>query len=484
MPLFLNNGDMIMKKTFKRLIVLFFVIVLNINAYAVIAGHDASAFITKAEFDAFVENFNKEMDDYEYNITSKIDGSIANYILGLGRDIVEANMIINNAQKSQVYRFTIWKDPGCTTTGRHITASGTISSQVNMNQMMEGFSLSVTSNTSSTTNNKCRYFQNDFMGYKCYKGITYPYINTTWTISGVLVTTTTGTGTIIIGTSVSNCRFSRTAPNTNVSTTTQQQYWSSSFTDSSWGTKYGYLTHNQSWKKAAADENETYYLSSSPLGTSEVGFVREEYKGTDSGLVRNSTSYSLNTSASSNIQVNKGQSTLQWIETMPNWIVATENIAWTSLYNYMSVAQGYPVKLYEGLAYFEATATGTATIKLGVTGGSTDITYADLAISSNKFDNAYISSGSSTDKMTTISPAYTSDKSTPQELKNVTMARVKCGDEINIQMEVKKGKIYYIKLTPRTSYNSTAAPAAGKYAYVNKNLPVITIEVNNESKKD
>ena len=119
-----------MKKKLKRLIALFMLIAFNLNTYAAVGSNDSSGFVTKAEFDAFVENFNEEMNDFENGLNSRIDSSIANYIVGLGRDVIKANMIINNAQKSQVYKFMIWSDPGCATTGRQISASGTISSQV------------------------------------------------------------------------------------------------------------------------------------------------------------------------------------------------------------------------------------------------------------------------------------------------------------------------------------------------------------------
>ena len=472
-----------MKKIMKRLIVVFVLIAFNVNSYAAVSGNDSGGFMTKAEFDAFVENFNVEMNDFTNSIYSKIDSSIANYITGLGRDVIKADMIINNAQKSQVYKFLIWEDPGCATSGRLVTATGTISSQVDGQQRMEGYQFNASNNTGSEANNKARYFQNDFMGYQCYKGISYKYIHTSWVIQGVLVVTTSSSVTVKIGTSVSNCKFTRTAPNTNVATTTQQQYWSSKFSDSGWGTKYGYLTHNQAWKTIKANETKLYDLSSSPLSTTAAAFVREEYLNVDDGLLRNTTGYSLNTTGNSYIQVSGAGCKVNWIETLPFWQVKTENVAWSNLYNYSTVALGYPTKLYEGLAFFTAPDTGTATINIKVSGGSTDITFADLAISSTKFDNAYLSNNSTEDKMSTIEPAYNSSKSEAQQLKNVTMARVKCGDDVKITMEVKKGKTYYVKLTPRTSYNATSAPAAGKYAYVNKDLPDIYIEVNNEIKK-
>ena len=49
-------------------------------AYSAVGANDGSAFITKAEFDAVVNTFNEQMDNYANNIVSKVDGAIANYL--------------------------------------------------------------------------------------------------------------------------------------------------------------------------------------------------------------------------------------------------------------------------------------------------------------------------------------------------------------------------------------------------------------------
>ena len=72
-----------MKKIFKRLISVFIIVLLNINTFAAVSGNDGSAFITKAEFDALVNTFNEQMDNYEASLISKVDGAIANYLAGL-----------------------------------------------------------------------------------------------------------------------------------------------------------------------------------------------------------------------------------------------------------------------------------------------------------------------------------------------------------------------------------------------------------------
>ena len=69
-----------MNKTFKRIIAVLMILMLNITSYAAVGGNDGSAFVTKAEFDAIVNTFNEQMDNYESSMITKIDGSIANYI--------------------------------------------------------------------------------------------------------------------------------------------------------------------------------------------------------------------------------------------------------------------------------------------------------------------------------------------------------------------------------------------------------------------
>ena len=67
-------------KITKRILSLFLVAILNTTSYAAVGGNDGSAFVTKAEFDALVNTFNEQMDNYSDNIITKIDGAIANYI--------------------------------------------------------------------------------------------------------------------------------------------------------------------------------------------------------------------------------------------------------------------------------------------------------------------------------------------------------------------------------------------------------------------
>ena len=74
------------RKFMKRIVALFMIALININTYAAVSGNDGSAYITKAEFDAAVNAFNEQMDNYEASIVSKVDGAIANYLAGLSSE--------------------------------------------------------------------------------------------------------------------------------------------------------------------------------------------------------------------------------------------------------------------------------------------------------------------------------------------------------------------------------------------------------------
>ena len=74
-------------KFFKKTFAFILVLVINFNTYAAVGGNDGSAFVTKAEFDAIVNTFNEQMDNYESSLVSKIDGAIANYLTSLSDEV-------------------------------------------------------------------------------------------------------------------------------------------------------------------------------------------------------------------------------------------------------------------------------------------------------------------------------------------------------------------------------------------------------------
>lgn len=72
-------------KTLKAFLIILTIMFANMSTYAAIGANDGSAFVTKAEFDALVNTFNEQMDNYENGVVSKIDGAIANYLASLSQ---------------------------------------------------------------------------------------------------------------------------------------------------------------------------------------------------------------------------------------------------------------------------------------------------------------------------------------------------------------------------------------------------------------
>ena len=463
----------------KRLVAIMLVLFMNINSYAAIGANDGSAFVTKAEFDALVNTFNEQMDSYENTLGTKIDGAISNYLNSLSNEVtINLTPLINRLQESDTYKFKVWYDAGSATSGRALSWRGSVGGQYNLRQDGCAWTFSGSNNTQSETNNHVRLFKNDYKGYPVYIGQAYPYLSTIWALSGTTVITTYGA--ITFGTSSSGVRsHTRTAPDSNITTIGAVNYIRSDFSDSAWGTKYMRLAHEISWNQIKANVTDYYSLAADALSTSNTAFFRDEYRYTNDGVT--TTTYNLSTNGSNILQwsntTQQPTGAGQWRETsLPVWIVKTENRTWNSLYNYLLVSSGYGMKLYEGLPFFQTSIDGIATIKLNFGYGNDDTQYADFAISSEKFTNAVINSSNVNDKMLTVYPAYDpSVGGNVQTLTDVSVARVRCGDNVTVTMEVKKDTMYYIKLMPRASSTTSGAPSAGRYVYVKKDLDDIKI---------
>ena len=102
-------------KIFKRALALFIIVIINFNSFsAVVSSNDGSAFITKAEFDALVNDFNSRIEDYEKSIDAKIDGAIAEYLAGLATAssyIMEDLIHVAKANNVDNLKFIGWKSP-------------------------------------------------------------------------------------------------------------------------------------------------------------------------------------------------------------------------------------------------------------------------------------------------------------------------------------------------------------------------------------
>ena len=68
------------KKMFKRAIIFFTVFVMIFNSFAAISVSDGSAFVTKAEFSADLNNLSNRMSALENSIDAKIDSLVSSYL--------------------------------------------------------------------------------------------------------------------------------------------------------------------------------------------------------------------------------------------------------------------------------------------------------------------------------------------------------------------------------------------------------------------
>lgn len=70
-------------KYIKRITALLVIAALNVHTFASTSSNDGSAFITKADFDELVVDFNNKMSEYQSALNAKIDNAVANYIAGM-----------------------------------------------------------------------------------------------------------------------------------------------------------------------------------------------------------------------------------------------------------------------------------------------------------------------------------------------------------------------------------------------------------------
>ena len=111
----INKNRHRLSRVFKRALALFIIVIINFNSFsAVVSSNDGSAFITKAEFDALVNDFNSRIEDYEKSIDAKIDGAIAEYLAGLATAssyIMEDLIHVAKTNNVNNLKFIQWKTP-------------------------------------------------------------------------------------------------------------------------------------------------------------------------------------------------------------------------------------------------------------------------------------------------------------------------------------------------------------------------------------
>ena len=174
-----------LSKIFKRAMALFIIVIINFNSYAaVVSSNDGSAFITKAEFDALVNDFNSRIEDYEKSIDAKIDGAIAEYLAGLATAssyIMEDLIKIAKENNSNNLKFFRWKAPRAVMHTNDVSAAFYISDSCGCSTTEAGRRGYVIMNNSAAYNGSISYvrytnFEGNTTGYtSSYYYATFPF---------------------------------------------------------------------------------------------------------------------------------------------------------------------------------------------------------------------------------------------------------------------------------------------------------------------
>ena len=96
----------ILEIIFKKLTICLIFLLFTMNVYsAVVSDSDGNSFVTKQEFETYKEKFNKQIDQYNRSIDSKIDGAISSYLDGISYTRVE---VLNNCTSLLKYPLNIY----------------------------------------------------------------------------------------------------------------------------------------------------------------------------------------------------------------------------------------------------------------------------------------------------------------------------------------------------------------------------------------
>ena len=137
----------------KRLVAIMLVLFMNINSFATTTSNDGSAFITKAEFDSLINNFNEQMDIYQSGFNAKIDTSIAQYLAGLATQ-TSTTLPVLNPLWSEVSAFNGKIAPTFTIPDLNIYYGGGAKGYVSWSGGYKRYSLSISARYTYSNGNK------------------------------------------------------------------------------------------------------------------------------------------------------------------------------------------------------------------------------------------------------------------------------------------------------------------------------------------
>lgn len=93
----------------RRLVAVILIVLMGIETSAAVVGsYDGGAFVTKEEFENLKTNFNSQIDKYNASLDNKIGGAINNYLLALIKPTIElTNLTLKHPTRTFVNDFTL-----------------------------------------------------------------------------------------------------------------------------------------------------------------------------------------------------------------------------------------------------------------------------------------------------------------------------------------------------------------------------------------
>ena len=448
-------------KMYKKALCLIFAFLLSIDTLAaVVSDNDGSAFITKAEFEAMKENFSEQINKYNNSIDSKIDGAIATYLAGLAqKTVIEKNLANSHSTRTFVNTFGLDNTnrlgdyvegfcsvvlSGCNNDSTWTTAN------VNSTRMtLIEFNTNggIPSLQTRGTNKDCFLLIRDSSWKSSYKVALLQVRSTPYAAWG-------------------GCHFHHGQPPLNSNGPIPSAF-SIAFDGTSWGSEDKPITINFAGVAYECDAQAYAINRDEQLDEADLSFLAGSNISASVLYSLHVDDYETKGPRSTNIDIDGGY--------LRNRYGGTQNIGMGStwpqgrgfyLYTYhhkyqytyslndfvvdsLSAVIGEPVRYYSGLPLFKASNNGTVefTLKLMNSGNET----SKVAIKNGAFENVAFSEGMDIDN----DSEWTINGTTnfPSDFSSNVNYKIK--------MDVKKDKLYFIKVLPNTNDYNTKVEIIG-----------------------
>ena len=454
-----------MKKIYKmskRIVALFMILLLCTNTYATSSSFDGTAFVTKAEFDSLVANFNDQMNVYQSGLNAKIDNAVTSYIAGLSTETyIDQDKLINNL--SNKYKFTnewkLWSGTDDCQLGDKINWTTSIcvfgfgvGSSGSGSYMIEWTVTNNNQTSGSTTSNYVLVSKSSYNSNK-------------YTIAGRMKSfmKSSAIGTYTSGSVWSNTGTPGSLQPTDLYDTTSSEYYGSNNltqTGNIFGTSVS-MTTTVSYSNDDTIESDLamkYYVSGNTVPTGKTLYLvvdteinkKKNNKRDIKGYGSSGWTKSKNGGNSKCNQANSRASDYKVTGYYHDYKeVASSTGYQTFLIDAVSRVANMDTTYYNGLPLFKASNSGVAYLEFTLT-GSEDTTHT-FEIKGEQFGNAAITGG-----ITGLSNAeysYTDEQG--NVIKNVP--NIPTGRTVSAKFDCVKDKTYWIKVNPSAGVTTVRA---------------------------